>query len=151
MSFWNCDFVILKIEMEEWELWWVWIWIKLVNAIWVLKCILMLRLFWCKIFSNVKWKIFCTNWCNCTKNYTRSQFLTIIYVAITYLHLRRHNIDIYIDNFKTKFIYKISCRLRLQTYLISFYWMWIMTNPLLDYIFFLYPPCLQNFKKIKDQ
>ena len=55
MSFWNCDFVILKIEMEEWELWWVWLWIKLVNAIWVLKCILMLRLFRCKIFSNVKY------------------------------------------------------------------------------------------------
>ena len=54
-------------------------------------------------------------------------------------------------NFKTKFSYKISCSLRLQTYLITFYWMWILTNPPLDYIFFLYPPCLQNFKKIKDQ
>ena len=27
----------------------------------------------------------------------------------------------------------------------------ILTNPPLDYIFFLYPPYLQNFHKIKDQ
>ena len=37
-------------------------------------------------------------------------------------------------------------------YLISFYWKWILTNPLLDYIiFFLYPLWLQNFYKIKNQ
>ena len=51
----------------------------------------------------------------------------------------------------TKFNYKINCNLRLQTHSISLYWKWILTNPPLNYIFFLYPPCLQNFKKIKDQ
>ena len=50
-----------------------------------------------------------------------------------------------------KFNYKIGCNLRLQTHLISFYWKWILTNPSLNYIFFLYPLYLQNFKKIKDQ
>ena len=53
--------------------------------------------------------------------------------------------------FLIKFSYKIGCNLRLQTHLISFYWKWILTNPLLNYIFFLYPLYLQNFKKIKDQ
>ena len=52
---------------------------------------------------------------------------------------------------RTKVSYKIDCSLRLQTHSIYFYWRWILTNPPLDYIFFLYPPCLQNFKKIKDQ
>jgi len=32
---------------------------------------------------------------------------------------------------------------------ISFYWMWIWTNPSLHCIFLLYPQWLQNFKKIK--
>ena len=59
---------------------------------------------------------------------------------------------IYFENIvdRTKFSYKISCSLRIQTYLISFYWMCFLTNLPLDYIFFLYLPCLQNFKKIKD-
>ena len=46
---------------------------------------------------------------------------------------------------RTKFSYKIDCILRLQSYSISFYWKWILTNLLLDNIFFLYSPCLQNF------
>ena len=45
----------------------------------------------------------------------------------------------------TKFSYKIGGSLRLQLYLIYFYWRWILTNPSLEYIFFLYPSCLQNF------
>ena len=44
-----------------------------------------------------------------------------------------------------KFNYKICRSLKLQLYSISFYWRWILTNPQLDYIFLLYPPCLQNF------
>jgi len=55
--------------------------------------------------------------------------------------------DIFIG---TKFSYKISCNFSLQTYLISFYEGLILTNLPLDYIF-LYSPCLQNFKKIKNQ
>ena len=45
----------------------------------------------------------------------------------------------------TKFDNKLDHSLRLQLYSISFCWMWILTNLQLDYIFFLYPPCLQNF------
>ena len=44
-----------------------------------------------------------------------------------------------------EFSYKISYRLSLQPYSISFYWRWILTNLPLDYIFFLYLPFLQNF------
>ena len=59
---------------------------------------------------------------------------------------------------KMKFGNKLDCSLRLQLHSIDFYWMWILTNLSLDYIFFLYPldyilflylPCLQNFQKIK--
>ena len=57
----------------------------------------------------------------------------------------------YCNKIRIKFSYKIDCSLRLQTHSISFYWGWILTNSPLDYIFFLYPPCLQNFKKIKNQ
>ena len=46
---------------------------------------------------------------------------------------------------RTKFSYQIGCSFRLQSYSISFYCEWILTNPLLDYIFFLYLLCLQNF------
>ena len=48
-------------------------------------------------------------------------------------------------NLRTLFSYKIGCSVKLQLYSISFYWRWILTNPPLDYIFFLYPQCLQNF------
>ena len=50
-----------------------------------------------------------------------------------------------------KFNYKIDYTLRLQSYSISFYWRWILTNLPLSYIFILYPSYLQNFYKIKDQ
>ena len=33
----------------------------------------------------------------------------------------------------------------------SFNWIQILTNPLLDYIIFIYSLCLQNFKVIEDQ
>ena len=38
----------------------------------------------------------------------------------------------------SKFDNKFSCKLRLQLHLIVIYWMSILTNPSLDYNFFLY-------------
>ena len=45
----------------------------------------------------------------------------------------------------TKISYKIDCNLRLHPSSISFYWRWILTNLPLNYIFFLYLLCLENF------
>ena len=68
--------------------------------------------------------------------------LVFIYISINLLIFMFINIKIL--NL-TKFSYKIGCNLRLQPYYISFYWRWILINPSLDYIFFLYLLCLQNF------
>ena len=52
----------------------------------------------------------------------------------------------------TKFGDKLGCKLRPQFHSIYFfYWMQILKNLPLDYIFFLYPPYLQNFKKNQNQ
>ena len=51
----------------------------------------------------------------------------------------------------TKFDYKLDCSLRLQLHLIYFYWMRILINSELNYIFFLYLLCLLNYQKNKDQ
>ena len=48
-------------------------------------------------------------------------------------------------------IHSTKHTLKLQLYSIFFYWRQLLINPPLDYIFFLYPPYLSNFKKIKDQ
>ena len=48
---------------------------------------------------------------------------------------------------RTKFGYNLGCSLRLQLYSIYFYYMLILTNLPLNYIFFLYSLYLQNFKK----
>ena len=46
-----------------------------------------------------------------------------------------------------RFSYKISCNFRLQSYSIYIFFLLEVNliNLLLDYIFFLYPPYLQNF------
>ena len=46
----------------------------------------------------------------------------------------------------TTLLYILS--LSYVTSLNIFYWIWMLTNPPLDYIFFLYSKCLQNFKII---
>ena len=105
MSFWNCDFVILKIEMEEWELWWVWLWIKLVNAIWVLKCILMLRLFRCKIFSNVKYftpKIFYR------KNFPFTVFGFLLENSFANVKWKNKNKNLQLETIKLKILIILS-------------------------------------------
>ena len=40
----------------------------------------------------------------------------------------------YVFTIKIKFCYKLDCNLKLRLYSISFHWVWILTNQLLDYI-----------------
>ena len=54
----------------------------------------------------------------------------------------------WIVNNRINFGYKICYSLKLKLQLISFYWVWILTIPPLNYIFFIYLSCLQNFQKI---
>ena len=50
----------------------------------------------------------------------------------------------------SKFFFKLIWKESLQTLLIFFfYYIWILTNSLLDYFFLLYPSCLQNLSRTK--
>ena len=84
------------------------------------------------------------NYGDCFKSLIGIEYFDIDVYRCTILGL--HAIYIY-----TKFGYKLGCSLKLQFYSISFYWIWILTNPSLDYIFFLHPLYLQNFQKIKNK
>ena len=60
-------------------------------------------------------------------------------------------IIIYIYIYMKKICNKLGSSLSLLLHSISFYQMRILINPHLDYIFFSYFLCLQNFQKIKNQ
>ena len=51
----------------------------------------------------------------------------------------------------TKISYNIGCGLKSTTLLNNFFYQrWILTNPPLDYIFFLYPTCSKSFRKLNN-
>ena len=51
------------------------------------------------------------------------------------------------------FFYKLDCSIIKATTLLDIFLLVVNfdKNPLLNYIFFLYPPCLQTVQKIKNQ